>query len=484
LAAGQSASEASSTAARHAGRTLLISGSTVAIGFAALLLIPVSDVRSIGAAGFLVAACSVLLANLMLPTILELLGKRIDAGRLLFLEWANPDSARARDRWRAWTRIVTARPWIALVLAASPLLLLASQALELTPGLPRIDWLPQGAESVRALGSLDNMGRTDIVQSLRIILELPPGAEVGTYTGWNATRLLAARLAGDKRTDRVLSLLSFLGKDQGPSFLPLVPAATRRSFLRSDGRATLLEVLPAAAVSTHEQSLWVRELRGADAAELTGLSGAVIRVGGIAAFNEDYDAGIRDGLPRVAALVLAGTLLALLLGFRAVAVAIKAIALNLLSVAASLGTLVIVFQEGHGSTLFGVPSGTGAVFSTVPIVAFAIVFGLSMDYEVFLVARILEARRRGISEIDAIVEGVARTGGLITSAAAIMVAVFAAFTFGDVLVIKMLGFTLSVAVLIDATLVRMVIGPALLRLGGYWNWWPWGLTGKHSRRSR
>jgi putative drug exporter of the RND superfamily len=112
----------------------------------------------------------------------------------------------------------------------------------------------------------------------------------------------------------------------------------------------------------------------------------------------------------------------------------------------------------------------------VPIVAFAIVFGLSMDYEVFLVARVLEARRCGLSELQAIPEGLARTAGLITSAAAIMIVVFAAFTFGSFLVVKMLGFTLAVAVFIDATLVRIVIGPALLRVAGDWNWWPGGLS--------
>ena len=120
---------------------------------------------------------------------------------------------------------------------------------------------------------------------------------------------------------------------------------------------------------------------------------------------------------------------------------------------------------------------TGSVFPLVPIVAFAIVFGLSMDYEVFLVARVLEGRRSGLSESDAIPEGMARTAGLITSAAAIMIVVFAAFTFGSFLVIKMIGFTLAFAVLIDATLVRIVIGPALLRVAGDWNWWPGGLTG-------
>jgi RND superfamily putative drug exporter len=175
-------------------------------------------------------------------------------------------------------------------------------------------------------------------------------------------------------------------------------------------------------------------------------------------------------------MVVVGTLLALLGGFRSLFAAVKAIALNLLSVSASFGALVLVFQDGHGSGLLGVPGGTGSVFPLVPIVAFAIVFGLSMDYEVFLVARVLEARRSGLSELDAIPEGLARTAGLITSAAAIMIVVFAAFTFGDFLVVKMIGFTLAVAVLIDATLVRIVIGPALLRIAGDWNWWPGGLA--------
>jgi RND superfamily putative drug exporter len=181
----------------------------------------------------------------------------------------------------------------------------------------------------------------------------------------------------------------------------------------------------------------------------------------------------------VIGLVVGGTLLALLFGFRSLFAAVKAIGLNLFSVAASFGALVLVFQDGHGIRLLGVAGGTGSVFPLVPIVAFAIVFGLSMDYEVFLVARVLEARRCGLSEADAIPEGMARTAGLITSAAAIMIVVFAAFTFGNFLVVKMIGFTLAVAVLIDATLVRIVIGPALLCIAGDWNWWPGGLAATH-----
>jgi RND superfamily putative drug exporter len=220
----------------------------------------------------------------------------------------------------------------------------------------------------------------------------------------------------------------------------------------------------------------VRELRKTGASALTGVPGATLLVGGIPALNADYETIIRDRFPSVTALVVGGTLLALLCGFRSIFAALKAIALNLLSVAASFGALVLVFQDGYGSSLLGVPRGTGSVFPLVPIVAFAIVFGLSMDYEVFLVARVLEARRSGLSEMDAIPEGMARTAGLITSAAAIMIVVFAAFTLGDFLVVKMIGFTLAVAVLIDATLVRIVIGPALLRIAGDWNWWPGGLA--------
>jgi RND superfamily putative drug exporter len=235
-------------------------------------------------------------------------------------------------------------------------------------------------------------------------------------------------------------------------------------------------VLPASSVSLRDQVNWVRELRKTGALALTGVPGATLLVGGIPALNADYETIIRDRFPSVTALIVGGTLLALLCGFRAIFVALKAIALNLFSVAASFGALVLVFQDGRGSRFLGVPGGTGSVFPLVPIVAFAIVFGLSMDYEVFLVARVLEARRSGLSEMEAIPEGLARTAGLITSAAAIMIVVFAAFTFGSFLVVKMIGFTLAVAVLIDATLVRIVIGPALLRIAGDWNWWPGGLA--------
>lgn len=478
IATGQHKFECSSIAARQAGRTLLISASTVAIGFLALLTVPISEISSIGVAGFLVAGTSVLLSVTLVPALLALLGTRINAGRLPIV--ANSDAhrtSRTEERWRRWGRLVVAHPWLAIFLAGVPLLLLAAQAAKLNTNVPRGDWLPSQAESVHALHTLEQMDRVGMVYSLRVILELPTDSIAQTDAGWNALDRFSKRLASDPRCEKVISLTTIAGGNR--SELSNIPRDTRRAFLSRDGRAALLEVAPATSVSLNDQVDWVRELRKQGAVVLTGMPGAALRVGGIAALIADYQTIVRERLGSVLALVVGATLLALLVGFRSLFAAVKAIALNLLSVAASFGALVLVFQEGHGIRLFGVPQGTASIFPIVPIVAFAIVFGLSMDYEVFLVARILEARRSGLSEVDAIPEGIAKTAGLITSAAAIMIVVFAAFTFGNFLVIKMLGFTLAVAVFIDATIVRIVIGPALLRVAGDWNWWPGGLRNVH-----
>jgi RND superfamily putative drug exporter len=481
IASGLDGPAASVLAARQAGHTLLISASTVAIGFLALLTVPIGEIRSIGVAGFLVAGIAVLLTNTLVPALLSLLGRRIDIGRMPFAP--RLDTKRAAHtgvRWRKWGKAIVGRPWLALVLAGTPVVLLAWQAGHLNTDVPTGDWLPESAESVQALHALERMDRAGIVYAMRVVVELPNDSIAGSDAGWNAIDRIGQRIAADPRTARVISITTLAAGNRAA--LPDLSRATRRSFLSGDGHAALLEVLPATSVSLREQVAWVRELRRIGAPALTGVPGATLQIGGIPALNADYQTIVERSFPSVTALVVGATLLALLAGFRSLFAAIKAIALNLLSVAAAFGALVLVFQDGHGSALLGVPGGTGSVFPLVPIVAFAIVFGLSMDYEVFLVARVLEARRTGMSEIEAIPEGMARTAGLITSAAAIMIVVFAAFTFGNFLVVKMIGFTLAVAVAIDATLVRIVIGPALLRIAGDWNWWPGGLSA-HSKQS-
>src|ERR1700723_2151507 len=475
ISAGHSGLNSCVLAARQAGRTLLISASTVAIGFLTLLTVPISEVRSIGLAGVLVSGISVLLTNTVVPAVLALLGPRINAGRLPFIAKLDEHrAARVGNRWRRWGKAIVAHPWVAIVVAGTPLLLLAAQAAHLDTSVPKGDWLPSAAESVHALHSLEHMDRAGIVYSLRVIVELPTDSIAQTDSGWNTLDRFTKQLASDPRTGRVISITAMAGSDR--SALGSLTRETRRTFLSREGKEALLEVLPAPGVSLNDQVKWVRELRKEGAAALTGIPGATLRIGGIPALTADYQTIVRDRFASVMALVVVGTLIALIAGFRSLFAAVKAIALNLLSVAASFGVLVLVFQDGHGVRFFGVPEGTGSIFPIVPIVAFAIVFGLSMDYEVFLVARVLEARRAGLSEMDAIPEGMARTAGLITSAAAIMIVVFAAFTFGSFLVIKMIGFTLAVAVLIDATLVRIVFGPALLRIAGDWNWWPGGLA--------
>jgi RND superfamily putative drug exporter len=474
LSSGLSASEASVVAARQAGHTLLISASTVCIGFLALLTVPISEIRSIGFAGFLIAGSSVLLTNTIVPALLALLGRRIDLGRLPFAPKLDARRAeRTGVRWRQWGRVIVAHPWRALLLAGAPLLLLAAQVRHLDTSVPQGDWLPESAESVQGLHALQSMQRGGIVESLRLIVELPKDSIAQTDAGWNAIENLTRHLASDPRSDRVISITTIAEGDR--SALPELSRETRRTLLSSDGRAALIQVLPKDSVSLRGQVDWVRELRKTGAPALTGVPDATLLVGGIPALNADYETIVRDRFPYVLSLVVGGTFLALLCGFRSIFAAAKAIALNLFSVAASFGALVVVFQDGYGSRFLGVPGGTGSIFPLVPVVTFAIVFGLSMDYEVFLVARVLEARRSGLSELEAIPEGMARTAGLITSAAAIMIVVFAAFTFGGFLIVKMIGFTLAIAVLIDATVVRIIIGPALLRLAGDWNWWPGGL---------
>jgi putative drug exporter of the RND superfamily len=484
---GYDPGHAADIAAGQAGRTLLISATTVAIGFSSLLIVPTSELRSIGIAGLLVTVLSVLLCTFILPWVLGLLGRRINTARVRLPDAPSktPESlCAASARWVRWGSLITRRPWVALLAAGIPLLILAFQATRLSPGIPDRDSLPAAAESVRALHTLQGMGRSGIVQSLRVILELPPQSPPLSPAGWLALSRVTKRFQNDPRAQEVLSLPTLTGMSDAADAVNDVPEGIRKSFLRTDGQATLIELLPISTLSPNEQIRWVRELRSSDVAAISGVPGTVLRVGGVSALDADYDSVVAEWMPRVVGCVVLGSLLALLIGLRSLFAAIKAILLNLLSVGASFGALVVVFQEGHGSKLFGLGGPTGSVYPIVPILSFAIVFGLSMDYEVFLVARVLEERRRGLCETSAVVEGLARTAGLITSAAAIMIAVFIAFTIGGFLVVQMLGFTLAVAVFIDATAVRMVVGPALLQLAGDWNWWPFGLHGAQPKSEK
>jgi RND superfamily putative drug exporter len=467
LDAGASAEAAAEQAVRHAGHTILLSAATVAIGFVVLLTVRLNEIRAIAVGGLLVVVTSALLTTTLLPGLLAWAGARIDWGRVRRRGAVRSHS----ERWRRLGRVVTTHPWKALVLGALPLLLLAAQATRLRTGLPRGNWLPPAMESARALEDLRAMGRSNTISTIRVVLVLPQGSSVRRPAGWNGLARLADTLGADPRVERIRSVVGIAGAaGMGRSALTFLRDLTR-GLASADGRFALLEILPKESVTPEELVAYVRELRRHGAAA-AGIPGAGLLVGGLPAFNADYSDASAGRFPDVVALVIVGTLLALFAGVRSIVVPLKAVVLNLLSVAAAFGALTLVFQTGHGLRLFGVAEPLGAVFSTLPVIVFCIVFGLSMDYEVFLVTRVMEARRSGLSDADAIVEALGTTGHVITSAAAIMLVVFGAFTMGSFLFTKMLGFTLAVAVLLDATLVRMVVGPALLRLAGRWNWWP------------
>src|SRR6267378_1792007 len=302
----------------------------------------------------------------------------------------------ASERWVRWGSVITRRPWTALLVAGVPLLILAFQAGRISPGIPDHDSLPAAAESVRALRTLQGMGRSGIVQSLRVVLELPPQSPLLSPAGWLAVSRLTKRFQSDPRAQEVLSLPTLTGMSDTADAVVDVPESIRKSFLRSDGQATLIELLPTATLSPNEQIRWVREVRSSDVATITGMPGAGLRVGGVPALEADYDSVVKERLPRVVLGVVLGSLLALMIGLRSLFAAVKAILLNLLSVGASFGVLVVVFQEGHGSKLFGLDGPTGPENPIVPILSFPIVSGLSMDYEVFLVPRALKNRRRGL----------------------------------------------------------------------------------------
>jgi RND superfamily putative drug exporter len=466
-AAGLSAADAAARAARHAGGTVALSGLAVVVGFSALLLVPLSELRSAVLGGLLVAVASVLVAATLLPSALAWLGPRLEIGR-----WRAP-GADSGARWRAWSRRVSARPWTVLLAAGVPVVLLALPAARLDPRIPHGDWLPPSIESARGIADLRAMGKAGIVQSLRVVLELPETTTALEREGWDAQRRLVERLAADPRVARVQSLPGVAGdRADDLAYVALLPAIAKQAFLGSEGEMALLEVVPREETTAHAAADMVRELRRQDPALLTGLPGARLHVGGLAAFNADYEDALGGRTRGVILLVVAATLVVLFLAFRSILVPLKAVVLNLLSVSGAFGALVLVFQDGHGVRLLGLAGPLDGVFPIVPALVFCTVFGLSMDYEVFLVARVAEARRAGLSEDEALAEGLARTGPVITSAAAIMVAVFAAFTLGEFVLLKMLGFALAVAVLLDATVIRIAIGPALLRLAGRWNWWP------------
>ena len=465
---GASRREALRQAAKDGGRTVILSGLTVAIGFSAMLLVPVSELRSIGIGGLVVTTVAVLVARTLLPIVLAWMGSWIEAAPLGFAR--NPDTGR---NWRRWGNWITRHPLRVLAVAGIPLLLLAAQAADLRIDLPRGRWLPETAQSVRVLHEIDSVARGNFGQIIPVVLYFPSRVTVQDESGWRAESRLVRFFARDARVQHVWAVTTLSTMPlAGPETLRRLPDSTRRSLVSADGGAALIELLPRQGLAATDAAGLVRDIRAANPQTLTGLAGARLEVGGVPGFNVDYEHAISSTLGTLVMSVICVTLIVLSLAFRSVLIPIKAVGLNLLSVAAAFGAVALVFQKGYGSWMVGLDRGMDGGFPILPVLVFCIVFGLSMDYEVFIVARMAEGRRLGLTDAEALVHGLAGTGRVISFAASIMVMIFGGFVFGDFVLIKILGFALGVAVIVDATVIRLAVGPALVRLAGRWNWWP------------
>ena len=332
---------------------------------------------------------------------------------------------------------------------------------------------PESADSIRVLHEIDAVARGNFGQIIQVVLDFPPGTVIQDEAGWRAESRLVRYFARDARVQHVWAATTLSTVPlAGPEVLKRLSESVRRTFVSADGRSVVIEVLPRKNIAATDAALMVRDIRAANPEVLTGVAGARLEVGGVPAFNVDYEDTIKNTLIRLVVSVCCATLIVLALVFRSVLIPIKAVALNLLSVAAAFGAVATVFQHALGARLMGLPRPIDGGFPILPVLVFCIVFGLSMDYEVFIVARIADGRRAGLADEEALVEGLAGTGRVVTFAASIMVLIFGGFAFGDFVLIKILGFALGVAVLLDATVIRLALGPALIRLAGRWNWWP------------
>ncbi len=463
-----------------AGRAVITSGLTVLLGFAALLITPISETRSVGIGGLLVVTAAVLLAVTLLPGVLSLIGRTIDRPRWLAkkLAWYH-----APTGWERWARWLGHHPWRALVLGGVLIAAITWPLAQIKVGLPREGWYPSNTESSDAVASLDAIGARGALQPVRVVVQAP---EAERIVGSKYIRGLKRLSDSIKSEVHVASVRSVVDLEPGTSILQYTllysnPERARArapafyaSYLSADFRTTLMDVMLADTTSFTGSMDVVRSIRRMVTDGVPGLDSAAVYVTGFQAASVDLQDELLDEFPWVVILVVGTTAFMLFFAFKSILVPIKAVVMNLLSVAGAFGILVLVFQKGVGAQLFGLEGPTEAIYVVVPVVVFAVVFGLSMDYEVFLLSRIKEAFDRTGRNDQATMEGLTATASVITSAAAIMIIVFGTFAFSRVLAAQMLGFGLAVAVLLDATLIRMVLVPAFMHIAGSWNWWPGG----------
>jgi putative drug exporter of the RND superfamily len=427
---GRSNEEAVIRAVQTAGHTVVVSGVTVAIGLLSLIVLPVPGLRSVGIGGVLIPLVSVFVSMTLLPAVLGGIGPRFDWPRIRH-------ERNASRAWTGWARLVVRFRWAGAVIALAILAILVAPVLNLKVGESSVKALAKTGPAHDAFVQM-----TDAGISPGIITPM----EILTPTG-NAAQVVNAA----KGSDGVVTAV-----------LPNDPKWS------AHGTSDVLAV-PNVVTINNQALAPVRAVQAA-VANIPG----VVGVTGVGSGQQDFSKAVYGTFPLMLALIAIATLILLARAFRSVTLAIKAVILNLISLGATYGVLTWFWQEGHGSSpIFGV-AATGAITIWIPLMVFAFLFGLSMDYEVFILSRIREeyddsANRAGTNH--AVIVGLGRTGRLVTSAALILFLAFASLASAPSTDVKVLATGLGVGILLDATIVRAMLVPALMSLFGRWNWW-------------
>jgi uncharacterized membrane protein YdfJ with MMPL/SSD domain len=441
-ALGKGREAALEAAAATSGRAVIVSGLTVLIAVAGLFVTGEKELVSVAVGTMLVVATAMLGSLTVLPALLSLLGDRIDSGRLPFLGFRR--QARESRVFGGLVERVLRRPVLALAVAGGALVLLAVPAFSLHTNNAELTALPQGLEVTKTYERLQRAF---------------PGDPQPAYVVVRARDVRSKEFANAFAELRRRALAS--GAMHDPITLRISPG----------GRVAALAVPLAGSGTDRRSEHALTRLREELVPGTVGrVAGVEVAVGGLTAESKDFNNLLESRAPLVFAFVLGLALLLLTAAFRSVVVAAKAVVLNLLSVGAAYGLLVVVFQWGWGESLLDFES-TGGITSWLPLFLFVVLFGLSMDYHVFILTRVREAVDRGLGTEEAVAQAVRTTAGVVTNAALVMVGVFSVFATLSRVDLKQLGVGLAAAILIDVTIVRGVLLPASMKLLGRWNWY-------------
>jgi putative drug exporter of the RND superfamily len=477
---GRSVENAVAVAMATSGRAVTFSGITVAIGLSGMLFYEGTYLSSMGIAGAIVVASAVFYGLTFLPALLSVIGRRIDLVRIPILA---PDPT-GRGAWHAIAMAVMKRPLFVLVPVVAVILLMGSPFLSIRLAIGDVDMLPKHEESRAAYETLTSDFPGAGQNHIQAVVSYPAGQPLASdhiAPLVDFQKRLEA-LAGVQKVQSPFALDPRLGAPEYTALYTLPPdrlPAQLQALVNAVGaqrlqgvlkqtvgdHIVLFDVVTGERFSSDEARNTVKAIRA-----LAPPSGADVLVTGFSAIDLDTVNFIVGRTPTAVGYIMLATIVVLFLLLGSVVLPLKAVVMNLLSISASFGALVWVFQEGHLSEQLGF-SATGSIDPTLPVIMFCTVFGLSMDYEVLLLSRIQEEYLRNPDNTAAVAEGLQRSGRLITGAAAIMVGVFAAFGLAEIIIIKAIGLGMALAVAIDATLVRTLVVPATMRLLGRVNWW-------------